>query len=233
MTNSDIQRRAADPLQRVALLRELTTTDPREARELARRFVDDEDHETRISALTCIGTLGDDASQPLVRRALADVEPLVRIAAIEALVELGSLDEQTLEALQSLVSDEKESVRAYAGWALGRVGNVALAARLQTFLRDEPSAVARAGILEGLYRLTKQEPYLHTLETLLGSSDPEARAFASNSLVGVASRDNVRRLIERLDAAAKAESYPAIRDVLEGNLRTLREMDDQDDFDVG
>lgn len=123
-------------------------------------------------------------------------------------------------------------MRAYARWALGRVGSAGATGTLLTRLPDEPSAVARAGILEGLYRLTKHELYLHALEELVGSADPEGRAFASSSLIGVASRGNVRRLIERLDAVAVAETYPAIRDVLEDNLRTLREMDEEDDFEV-
>ncbi len=151
MTSRELEQRAADPLQRAALLRELGSTHDPEALQLATRFVDDEDYETRVAALACIGAVGTVASRPLVRRALKAPEPLVRVAAVEAIVELGSVDEQTFEALQSLVADERERVRAYAGWGLGRVGNASAAATLLTRLPDEPSAVARAGILEGLY----------------------------------------------------------------------------------
>lgn len=172
-------------------MRELGRSNHPEAFEIAKRFVDDKDYEIRVAALGCFGMIANSVSEPLVRRALKDQEPLVRIAAIEALVGLGSVDEQTLEDLQSMTLDKSESVRAYAGWALGRVGSAGAKEILLARLPDEPSDVAKAGMLEGLYRLTKQESCLHALKELLGSSDPEARAFVSNSMVGIASRDNV------------------------------------------
>lgn len=194
--------------------------------------MDDDDYEIRIAALACIGAVGSVASQSLVRGSLKDSEPLVRITAVEALVELGHPDEQTIYSIQALLADERESVRAYAGWALGRIADSNVAHTMAAHLPNESSDVAKAGILEGLYKITNNEYYLNDLKHLVRSIDPEARAFASNSLVGVASRANVSALIRCLVDAVSSEVSPAIRSVMDGNLRTLREMDESNDFEL-
>lgn len=232
MTSNEIARRAEAPDERADLLRELVGTNHPEALRLATRFADDEDYEVRVAALSCVGAAGDVASRPLLRKGLTDEEPLVRVAAIEALVALGSLDDESLGAVERLLDDQSEMVRAYAGWALGRVGSPSAEAPLARRLPVEPSAVAKAGIVEGLYRLTSEALYLDMLQELLEDSDPEARAFTSNSMVGVATKDNAKQLIERLVLALNKESYPAIRDVIESNLQTLVDMVEDDNFEL-
>lgn len=189
-------------------------------------------YEARVAALARLAAEGTQAGLPRVRAGLADSEALVRVAALEAIVELAAVDEETRTAVEKLVQDPDELVRAYAGWALARMGDPRAAAVLAAGLPGEPSAVARAGMLEGLVRLEPDPRWLSALLSLLGDSDPEARAFVSNSLVGVASRENVQRLVADLEAARDAETFPAIREVLESNLRTLRDMAADGDFEL-
>jgi hypothetical protein len=136
-------------------------------------------------------------------------------------------------SLERALDDDAEVVRGYAGWALGRVGEVPSSTdKLRARLGAERSGVVSAGMLEGLYRLVKDEDDLEQLLAHLRSSDGETRAFASNSVLGVASPENVAMLSEALRRAADIERYPAIRQVLEANLATLDEMRRDNDFEL-
>lgn len=230
MDNVDIDRALKDSSQHERLLDELQALRHPRALSVALRLLNDSNWATRAAAVSCVGALGDLSRVPEITRYMEDEERLVRIASIEAVVALGSVDEVGFARLLKRLEDESETVRAYAEWALGRLGNARAAAELSLRLDSEESDVARAGILEGVYRLSKLACYLELLKGVLSCQDPEARAFASNSLVGVASGENVQGLIECLQDAVHVESLPAIRSVLEDNLDTLRGMDADGEF---
>jgi HEAT repeat protein len=193
----------------------------------------EDDDEARMAELATIAEAGDRSQRRRVILALSDPEELVRVEAIETLVALGAADDEALRKIRELATEDSELVRAYAAWALGRLSDAGSVALLEKCLATEESEVVKAGLLEGLFLLTRSERYLAMLLAQLDCDDGEARAFCSNSLVGVASADNVGRLIARLAEAATVEPYPAIRQTLEDNLATLRAMESENDFELG
>lgn len=229
--NDEHSQRGGDARTLAGGLLELADSSPEEAFLRAVDCLADADENVRIAGLECLADLKRDPGSDAVARLLQDSETLVRVAALELVVALGAQTEQSL-LVRLVSSDPAEVVRGYAGWALGRVGDSDALSILRSRLLVEQSAVVRSSITEALYRLTKHPPYLDMLLEELSSPDPEARAFSSNSVIGIIARDNVHRIITALRAAMAEEKIPTIAAAIRGNLETAECMQRDDDFEL-
>lgn len=81
---------------------------------------DHPDDSVPLAALAALRQLGCRAAAPRLARLLAHPTPALRIAALEALVELAEDGQALLPALRLLSDDRDATVRAAAAWALGR-----------------------------------------------------------------------------------------------------------------
>ncbi|MBK6696860.1 MAG: HEAT repeat domain-containing protein [Myxococcales bacterium] len=188
------------------------------------------DHEVRIAGLECLASMKRDPGVDAVTRALRDPVSLVRVAALELVAAGVPASSALLERLVS--SDPTEVVRAYAGWAIARSGSRQALPTLRKRLLVEQSAVVRSGLLEALYLLSAHPPYLDMLFAGLTSSDPDARAFTSNAVLGVAARENIQRIIEALRSALAEETFPTIAETIRHNLETAEDMQRDDDYEL-
>jgi len=83
--------------------------------------------ELRIAALRALAMLGDSRSADAVRTALADREPTVRMAALEAIPALGLPDATTAELLSTVIAKGSVGEQQSALQALGRTRGAAAA----------------------------------------------------------------------------------------------------------
>jgi hypothetical protein len=121
------------------------------------------------------------------------------------------------------LEDRSALVRAYAAWGLGELRAKRFEDRLLSRLRRERQDIAKSGIYEALYALTQDLEFAEgVVSILLNSGDHRARAFASNSLVGIADARTTRMAVTALTEAIRSEKAPGIRKTLKGNLAQLR-----------
>ncbi|HEX4516562.1 MAG TPA: HEAT repeat domain-containing protein [Polyangiaceae bacterium] len=174
--------------------------------------------QARVRALEAARCEKSEVLLPIVVTALHDREDLVVATAIECLVDWDA--KETVAALSELLHAASELTRAYAAWALGRLGSREHLPRLRRLMGDDGQVVASAAA-EACFCLTGTKKYERFLLDQLASSDPEARAFTASSLVGIATDGNTSTLIRHLRAAARKERLPAIREAMRANLKLL------------
>jgi HEAT repeat protein len=173
------------PGVRAAAARALTHLERDEAFPLLRRAASDRDPWVRYYAARSMGHHRDAAVVPtLTGLALTDSVPPVRIAAIEALAEIG--DRDGIAALASLVTDPDSAVACPAMVALGGVTDVG------------PSGIS-GGSMDG--------PLEAALQVQLASSEPSRRGAA---LQAIASRGDVSALAAVV-SLARTEENPELR----------------------
>lgn len=115
---------------------------------------------------TDVPRLGGDAALTHIVAALGDVDPTVRLRAVEALDELGGSEAVTnllLEALQ----DGNGSVQKRAARALGHIGGERVVSALQMVLTSESYTAARGEALQAMGRIGGAEG----LEALMAFPD--------------------------------------------------------------
>lgn len=98
----------------------LRRIDDREALALSLAALRSERHAHRLAAARALGALGDATAVDALRRALTDEIAGVRIAALEALVQLGA-DGEAVEDCASLLADRDTQVRIVAVRAVARI----------------------------------------------------------------------------------------------------------------
>jgi len=175
------------------LLSDLLATGP--AGEALTERAGSEDPRVRARVVSLIGKAGpaSEAAGAILTAALADAEPRVRHAAVEAAGRRGGSGARAL--LEKAAGDEHWSVRAAAATALGRLGDPAAGARLAAALRDE-FAYVRASAAEALGRLQARTS-TPALVAVLGDRSAAVRAAAATALGGIGdptAREAVRAL---------------------------------------
>jgi HEAT repeat protein len=172
------------------------------------RFVGDQSREVRLRALESLCENGDEKFAPFAIAALADAEDTVVVTALQCLVSWEL--RRYVDKVVPLLDSPSELIRAYAAWSLGRLGARRHAPILRKRLRLLDDEVERSAVAEALYTLTLEPRYLRHLLNQLGSADPEARAFTTNSLVGVADRRNFGVIVCALARALATETSEAV-----------------------
>lgn len=156
-----------------------------------------------MCAFEALGEVGDVRWSALAIDALADPEDIVVVSAIECLVEWEA--RTSLAKIVRLLDGSSELTRAYAAWSIGKLGTRRHVPILQRRLRRLATSAEASAVAEALYMLTSEPRYLNRLLRQLRSRDPLARAFTTNSLVGVLNESNFARIAGELAQALMME----------------------------
>jgi HEAT repeat protein len=195
-----------------------------EASGVATRFARDPDAGVRARALECLEVMGDTSFLDLVRAALSDDGALANAAGMERLVRWRHV---------VLLHDPSELMRAYAAWALGRLGAQKAVEQLQMRKRMESTGIVFSAITETLYRLRDDPDDLAALLGQMCDRNAAVRAFTAHSLVGVTSAGIVGKVQSALRSALMVESDDAARWSIEKNLREVERKLEEGAFDLG
>ncbi len=122
-----------------------------------------------------------------------------------------------------MLRDPAPLVRRYAAWALKELGAAEAVPKLEKRVGRERNGVAKAGLYECLAVMTRESKYTKRLCRLLTHGDHQVRAFAANSILGVANANpRVRpELRAALSEALLVEKGAGIREVLRKNIEML------------
>jgi HEAT repeat protein len=136
----------------------------------------DEESLIRSDAIEALGILGYgpaiESAKLLLRQ---DPDWLVRVSAIEALVDLSNVGNiEVLEQFENVLGNpnEDEMVAAYAAWGLGVLGTSEMLPKLKEYLISEESLRVKVEIIAARYRLGSSED-LDLLLSFLKESDEE------------------------------------------------------------
>lgn len=136
----------------------------------------------RIEALEAVGLLEEASGEHhegLVCR-LRDTKALIRITAIESLVQLR--DTSAMPQIAARLKDTDPLVRAYAAIALAELGSKTCVDLILDALSVETADAATAGFLVSLVMLGDDTKLVHLLALLL-SEEYRVRCFVANSLI--------------------------------------------------
>ncbi len=125
------------------------------------------------------------AAIPALRRALQDPRPEIRSAALCALSILGPVAADIAEAVETELSDERDSIRAQAFVTLGKLGKSGRVLELAPKLLGDPSAFVRAHALFVVSRADPSPDMVSRIERVLES---EPSAEVRQALVHLAGR---------------------------------------------
>jgi HEAT repeat protein len=193
----------------------------------------------RTRAAEALGELGDESLNVLpvlARASLEDLDSGVRAAAVNALARIGAAPEALLDNAMVLLEHPDETVRARAGWAIGKL-EPSLAARAMTALGErlavDPAVDGRFGATWALGRIRSSDPKaVEILARALADENGDIRAEAARSLgrTGAAAASALPELVPLLtdsDPLAREQAANAMGrigsatpDALEA-LRTL------------
>jgi HEAT repeat protein len=215
----ELRRRIKSPASREAALREISQSRMRGAAGIAARYTKDRNQFVRSAALDVLKKSGGKAYSALAIDRLRDRAPGVRVCAIECLVEWRA--GESIPDISSHISDRSPLVRAYAYWALGRLGARSLIGRLRERRALEKHGGAKAGLLEALVALGADDGAFEELTTLLKHDDYRVRCFAAESLLGVARGSRRRPVVTSLRDGLARERTVAAREVFTRSLLAL------------
>lgn len=215
----DWKRLLRSPRRRADVLAELRDCGGVNGTALASQYARDPDRETRMRAFEVLLKWGSDKYTDQAIRALRDEEDTVVATALQCLAEWSA--SQAVPAIGNLLKGESELSSAYAAWALGQLGARRFLPRLRRLVAHGSSTVVRTAAAEACAMLTAEPQFTRFILLQLSAPDPETRAFASNSLVGIANDTNIDELIRSLARAVEREPRPAIRTPMKANMVTL------------
>ena len=136
--NDPLSARLEDPSTREKALRELAKSRRTDAALVAARFLDDANEFVRFEALNYLIHHGSRRLRHQVEKLLGDKSDLVRVASIECLAVWGVKGASGRIAVH--LQDRAPLVRAYAGWAVGRLGARPSIPELTRIIRERPLA---------------------------------------------------------------------------------------------
>jgi HEAT repeat protein len=148
----------------------------------------DQDHADQSAAIAALGTFGPDATEALAKLLDPSHPKWMRIAAAEALAELGRSAFAAVPALAKQLEAKDADVRLAAVKSLGAIGTPAAAAvpEVLKFLASGNQA-ERCAAVETLGRIgkTDPEPVLKTLVPLVRSADDALQMAAINAMAEI------------------------------------------------
>ncbi len=164
----------SDSRVRKKTLEILAETGRKDAVELVKDAITDENAEVRSGAMQTLAKLSGEKSSTLMRERLDDPDPELRATAVASLLVSSDWNAaaQANDALSKMVADPDPAVRAEAARALGEVpGSTAESVMLQ-LLYDADLTVVRNAIHSVQTRLDRDGPnpiYVPTLVSLMGN----------------------------------------------------------------
>ena len=182
------------PGVRAAAARALAHVSAEEALPKLRTACTDADPWVRYHAARSLGHFDrDDAREALVALALHDPLPPVRIAAVEALAEVG--DAAALEALRPLADDSDAAVAAPTVLALGGARDRGTLESLLDALTHEDRA-RRLAALRSLARRADPASVSALTAAVRAGTDPEERELGMQALAAIDHEHAVEALVE-------------------------------------
>lgn len=185
---------------------------------VAARVVADPSREVRLRAFEALCEHGGSRWTAVAVAGLSDAEDTVAVTALECLVNWNI--RRSVQHVLPLLDSTSELTRTYAAWAVGKLGALRHVPLLKRRLRRLGDEVESSALAEALFMLTREQKYLRRLLRQLKSKDPEARAFTTNSLVGVVDVKNFPPIICALAQALSTEKSQSVlpsirRDLIE------------------
>jgi hypothetical protein len=181
----DLARKIISVESREAGLCELCEANLPNAPQIATNFLSDKSAFVRSAALKVLQAHGDDTCAESVLPLLHDTDEIVRVNAVEALERMDYF-EALPEMKHLAVNDPEEIVRAYAAWAVGRLGDEEERPFLEAGLAAEASLVAKAGFLYSLSVVSQDILSLRKMVSLLPFANANERHFILENLHGLA-----------------------------------------------
>ena len=182
----------------------------------------DESSDVRCSAAESLGTLLDSSGKcpPALLELLSDADEFCRLIAVESIGMIG--DRKVLDELWMKVDDPEPLVRRNVAAVIGELGRKSDRSRLRRLLKAEPTEMARAGVLEGLYELGETAVFPQLLQ-LIESDDYLVQCFVANALGELKlGAEEAQAASDRLRALRKKDRSPAVREALETGLKGVR-----------
>ncbi|HZQ30255.1 MAG TPA: HEAT repeat domain-containing protein, partial [Mycobacterium sp.] len=139
----------------------------------------DENREVRMATANGLATLG--SGGVVVRRLVADDDPLVRAAALSALGSIGC-DDSDLPAIEKALAAPAWQIREAAAKALSGATVEAAVQSLSSALTDPHLDVRKAAVLSLTRWAATEQIAQQLLGTALDDSDADVRAYARRAL---------------------------------------------------
>jgi HEAT repeat protein len=179
---------------RATALNALVTLRVRDAREIARNFIDDDDDFVRATAAKLVGDLKNPADTPLlIERLLEDPDNVVRQRAAEALAKIGT--EAAIEGLAQGLDDPMENVRLASVRGIRKVDPAFAKASLTRLLLQDSMWEIRVQAA-GALGLTCDPTIEPALQAALEDPNEFVRGAAANAL----------RVLEACQESARSEA---------------------------
>lgn len=144
------------------------------------RYVHHENRDVREKIIRIFGEIGGSEQVPFVTDALNDPDPVVRLAAVQALRKLQGAG--TVESLETKCNDADPNVRAESARALGNVGDRKAVPKLVELLHDDNGFV-RSAAAESLGQLGDRTATVALIQVLTGEKPRPAGASEQDGLV--------------------------------------------------
>jgi HEAT repeat protein len=132
---------------------------------LLSKYVHHKNRDVREKIVRIFGEIGGSDQVPYVTDALNDTDPIVRLAAVQALRKLQGPG--MLESLETKCNDADPNVRAESARALGNIGDRRAVPKLVELLRDQNGFV-RSATAEALGQLGDRTATLALIQVLTG-----------------------------------------------------------------
>ncbi|MEM7595513.1 MAG: HEAT repeat domain-containing protein [Cyanobacteria bacterium P01_A01_bin.83] len=141
----------------------------------------DSEYLNRSDALDALASLNCTSAIPAIQNLLRnDSEWLVRVSAIEALVQLcDDSNLTTIKELENALEDPCATVRSYAAWGIGMFRRKELIPKLQKCFLAEKSLKVRIDILAAKYRLGVKEDLENIINTIQECDESSARKIVN------------------------------------------------------
>lgn len=145
------------------------------------KLLKDPEYLIRSDVLDVLADLRCTSAIPAIQKLLQqDSEWLVRVSAIEALIQLfNDNDLSTIDVLNKALKDSNEVVRSYAAWGIGVLGREEQLKNLEECFALETFLETKIDILAAMYRLGKQEALEKILEILKNADESTVRLITN------------------------------------------------------
>jgi HEAT repeat protein len=144
------------------------------------KYIHHTNRDVREKIVKIFGEIGGRDQVPYVTAALTDPDPVVRLAAVQALRKLQG--EGMLEALQTKCNDVDPNVRAESARALGAIGDRKAVPKLVELLHDDNGFV-RSAAAESLGQLGDRTATIALIQVLTGEKPHPAQGAEQEGLV--------------------------------------------------
>jgi HEAT repeat protein len=174
------------------------------------RYVHHPNRDVREKIIRIFGEIGGGDQVPYVMDALNDSDPVVRLAAVQALRKLQG--EGMVESIEAKCNDADPNVRAESARALGNIGDRKAVPKLEELLHDDNGFV-RSAAAESLGQLGDRTATVALIQVLTGEKPHRSAGSEQDGLV-ISAQSGALPEIARLKAVEeKINATKALGDI--------------------